>query len=103
MAVVMVMRWQGISPADYDQARDVVGWERDPAEGGLNHTAWFDTDGALRVVDVWESAEAFDRFANERLMPGLAAAGLLEGKGEPEVTFAELHRHWAPDRVSATM
>lgn len=102
MAVVMAMRWQGISPADYDQAREVVGWERDPAEGGLDHVAWFDTDGALRVIDVWESAEAFDRFSNERLMPGLAGAGLLEGKGEPEVTISELHAHWAPDRLSAT-
>jgi hypothetical protein len=92
----MSMRWAGITPDEYEQAREVVGWERDPAVGGLNHVAWFDSDGALRVVDVWEHEEDFQRFANDRLMPGLASAGLLDGKGEPEVTFAPLQRHWSP-------
>jgi hypothetical protein len=101
MAVVMLMRWEGITPEDYDQAVDAVGWERDPAQGGRNHVAWFDADGALRVMDVWDSPEDFQRFADERLMPGLASAGLLEGKSEPEVSFAALHRHWSPDRESA--
>ena len=101
MAVVMSMRWQGIGPADYDQAREQVGWEREPAVGGRNHVAWFDSDGSLRVVDVWDSAEDFQRFADERLMPGLAAAGLLEGRGEPEVSFSPLHRQWSPIQESA--
>ena len=101
MAVVMTMRWQGITPQDYDQAVDVVGWEREPAQGGRNHVAWFDSDGALRVVDVWDSPEDFQHFADERLMPGLASAGLLEGKGEPEVSFAPLHRQWSPDQEVA--
>ena len=100
MAVVMTMRWDGITPADYNQAMEVVGWERDPAEGGRNHVAWFDADGALRVLDIWDSPADFERFSNERLMPGLASAGLLEGKSEPEVTFAPLHRHWAPGEAS---
>ncbi|HEY0417115.1 MAG TPA: hypothetical protein VGC78_12080 [Gaiellaceae bacterium] len=97
MAVVMSMSWPTISQAEYDKAREVVGWEREPAQGGRNHIAWFEPGGGLRVVDIWESQEDFDRFANERLMPGLAQAGLLEGKGEPEVTFAPLHAHWTPD------
>ena len=100
MAVVMQMRWAGISRDDYDQAVEAVGWERDPATGGRNHIAWFDDD-ALHVIDVWDSEEDFNRFAQDRLMPGLAAAGLLEGKGEPEVTFAPLHRQWSPDQVAA--
>lgn len=101
MAVVMSMRWEGIGPYEYDQALEHVGWEREPAQGGRNHVAWFDSDGALRVVDVWDSAEDFQRFADERLMPGLAAAGLLEGRGEPEVTIAPLHRQWSPIQESA--
>jgi hypothetical protein len=101
MAVVMTMRWQGISPEEYDQALELVGWEREPAQGGRNHVAWFGGDGALQVVDVWDSEEDFQRFADERLMPGLASAGLLEGKGEPDVSFAPLHRQWSPDQDAA--
>jgi hypothetical protein len=98
MAVVMSMRWPGITPEEYDQALEIVDWERLPAEGGLNHVAWFDGDGIFHVIDIWESPEAFQRFADERLMPGLASAGILEGKDEPEIAIAPLHRHWAPDR-----
>jgi hypothetical protein len=96
----MQMRWPGISRDDYDQAVDVVGWEKDHPTGGRTHIAWFD-DGALRVVDVWDSEDDFNRFAQDRLMPGLESAGILEGKGEPEVTFAPLHRQWSPDQAAA--
>jgi hypothetical protein len=98
--VVMQMHWVGLSPEDYDKALDVVGWERDHPTGGRTHVAWFD-GGALRVVDVWDSEEDFNRFAEERLMPGLATAGILEGKAEPTVTFARLHRQWSPDQAAA--
>jgi hypothetical protein len=97
VAVVMNMSWPAFSAADYDKAREAVGWERDAPPGGRNHVAWIEPGGGLRVVDVWESQEQFDQFANERLMPGLAQAGLLDGKGEPEITFAPLHAHWSPD------
>lgn len=100
MAVVMQMRWTGIDRDDYDKAVDAVGWERDPAPGGRTHIAWFEDD-ALRVVDVWDSEEDFNRFAQERLMPGLASAGILEGKGEPETTFTPLYRQWSPDQAAA--
>lgn len=32
-------------------------------------------DGGWRVVDVWESEDAFNKFAKERLGPAMAAAG----------------------------
>jgi hypothetical protein len=96
MAIVMTMRWATIAPEDYEAAREVVGWETDPPAGGRHHIAWF--DGGLNVVDVWDSEQEFQRFADERLMPGLAGAGLLEGKDEPEIKIAPLHRQWSPDR-----
>jgi hypothetical protein len=101
MAVVMQMRWPGITAADYDKAREVVGWERDHPHGGRDHVAWFDSDGVFHVIDVWDSEEDFQRFADERLMPGLSSAGILEGKDEPEVTFAPLHRWWSPIQEEA--
>jgi hypothetical protein len=101
MAVVMQMRWPGITVPEYEKARETVRWEEDRPAGAHAHVAWFDGDGVFHVLDVWDSPEDFQRFADERLMPGLASAGILEGKAEPEVTFEPLHRHWSPDRQAA--
>ncbi|MFK4148411.1 hypothetical protein [Streptomyces sp. NPDC004065] len=88
MAVVLSMRWAGVTPEQYDAVRDLVGWEENWADGGVLHVAWFE-EGALRVVDVWESQEDFERFSRERLEAGVTKAGLT---GTPEVAFHPLHR-----------
>jgi hypothetical protein len=51
-----------------------------PVEGLLAHIAGQGENG-FRVVDVWESEEAFRRFG-ERLMPILQEIGI---EGEPEI------------------
>lgn len=88
MAVVMQMTWQGVTPEQYDQARETVGWETDAPSGGIFHVAWFE-GGALRVLDVWETEEAFQLFVDGRLMPGVAEVGI---EGEPEVAFQPAYR-----------
>jgi hypothetical protein len=88
MAVVMQMRWEGITPAQYDQVRDKVGWETDPPEGGITHIAWFE-GGAARVVDAWATAEQFQTFADQRLMPAVAELGIA---GQPEISIQPAHR-----------
>jgi hypothetical protein len=92
MAVMMVMRWRGITPAQYEQAMEEIGWERDPAPGGLYHVAAFDAEG-LRVTDVWESPEQFNAFVQTRLMPGVQRLGI---PGQPEVELLPAHRVYAP-------
>jgi len=92
MATAMVMRFPGITPDTYDEACERIGWERDPADGGLFHAAYFD-DGVLRVFDVWESPEHFQRFTEERLAPGLAAMGVT---AQPEVELHAVHRLFQP-------
>src|SRR4051794_13606140 len=52
--IVMQMRWAGVTPEQYEEARSRVDWEGDPADGGVFHVAGFDESG-LRVTDVWES------------------------------------------------
>jgi uncharacterized protein YodC (DUF2158 family) len=88
MAVVMNMRWAGVTPAQYDEVRDLVQWETVAPAGGKYHVAWFDDDG-LRVCDVWDSAEQFQAFTETQLMPGVMKAGI---QGEPEVTITPAHR-----------
>lgn len=51
-----------------------------PVPGILSHAAG-ESPGGFRVVDVWESEEAFTAFG-EHLMPVMAEIGV---EGEPEV------------------
>jgi hypothetical protein len=92
MAVVMYMRWTGVTPEQYDAAREIVDWEGETPEGALFHAAAFDDDG-LRVFDMWESGEAFQRFVDERLKAGVEEVGI---EGDPEVEIYEIHRTFTP-------
>jgi hypothetical protein len=46
------------------------------------------TDEGFRVIDVWETKEAWERFQAERVAPAIAALG---GPARPEPTFRDLH------------
>ena len=96
MAVVMNMRWNGVTPEQYDAVRKIVNWEGDRPEGSIHHVAWFDDAGA-RVVDLWETAEDFQRFVDERLMAGVAQAGV---QGQPDVEIQPAHAIYAPNEVA---
>jgi predicted ester cyclase len=92
MAVVMTMRWAGVTPEQYDELRDIVAWDVTPVPGALYHCAAFDDQG-IRVTDVWERAEDFDHFVATRLMPGVHKVGVL---GEPAIEIHPAHSVWAP-------
>src|SRR5262245_53514254 len=47
-----------------------------PPPGGLLHLAGPHPDGGWLIVDVWESADAFERFAGERLLPAARELGI---------------------------
>ena len=89
---VMLMRWAGVTPEQYEEAREVINWEGDLPDGALLHLAGFDGDD-LRVTDVWESQEQFERFVGERLMPGVKQIGI---EGEPEVHFYPVQNLFNP-------
>ena len=86
--VVMSMRWRGVTQDQYEEAREVVNWEGDVPDGAVLHVAGFDGDG-VRVTDVWESEDQFNRFVEERLMPGVQQVGI---QGQPEVEFFPVQR-----------
>jgi predicted ester cyclase len=92
MSVIVTLRWPDVRPEQYDELRDVVGWETEPAPGGLFHCAAFDEAG-IRVTDVWETAEQFETFVATRLMPGVHKIGVL---GEPTVEIHPAHAVFAP-------
>jgi heme-degrading monooxygenase HmoA len=92
MPSLMQMRWEGVTPEQYEAIRAASEFESDPADGGLVHSVWFD-DGAMRVIDVWESPEQFQAFFESRVAPAVQEHGL---EGEPEVEWVELHNHFNP-------
>jgi hypothetical protein len=64
MAVAVVMDFEGATLDQYDQVVAKMGLSAGGAgpPGALFH--WVtETDGGVRVTDVWETREQFDRFA----------------------------------------
>jgi len=47
----------------------------------------------MHLTDVWESAEDFQRFVDDRLMPVVQEMGI---EGDPEVTILPAHTVFAP-------
>jgi quinol monooxygenase YgiN len=68
----------------------MFGTKQAPAvDGCLIHTMGEGPKG-YRVVDVWESREAFDRFMNDQLMPAVEQAGMDNTSGpQPEIVELE--------------
>ena len=89
MTIVMQMHWPEVSTEQYHQAREVVGWETDRPAGARLHVAWMADDG-FHVWDVWDSAEQFNTFVENRLQPGVAQVGI---DGQPKVEIVPCHAH----------
>ncbi len=87
MAVAMFLRWEGFTKEQYDAARALVPFDRETAPGGLFHVAAFDEHG-IHVTDIWESAEQFQTFLTERLLPAVAQ---LEIPGHPDIEIVPVH------------
>ena len=87
MAIVLVHQGSGLTKESYEEAvRRLTGKTRLessadwPVEGLLAHAAG-EAEGGFRVVDVWESEEAAQRFG-ETLIPILQEVGV---EAQPEM------------------
>lgn len=78
MAVTFVMEIPGGTAEQYDAVMEKVGLAgpNPPIhEGALFHCAYA-TESGWRVIDVWESEEAFGRFYAERLGDAIASTDI---------------------------
>jgi hypothetical protein len=75
VAVAMMVDNPEGSQESYDKIRALVGLEK-PA-GGIFHLAGPGPTGGWRVIEVWESEEAAQRFFEERFFPALRELGLI--------------------------
>ena len=71
MAIFAIFTGKGITKKMYESLRPEVNWEKNNPAGALFHACSFDDKGDLRVVDVWESAEAMNQFVATRLQPAM--------------------------------
>ena len=92
MPIMMTMQWDGVTVEQYEQVRKDVNWEGNHPPGGMFHVASF-SPGGLRVTDLWESADQFNRFVEQRLMPGVMRSGI---KTQPKIEINPVHALFTP-------
>ncbi len=73
------------STTNYERVNEALGLDENPPAGGLVHTAGFDEEaGVFRVFDIWESADAWNTFFQERLLP--VVQPMMEAGAPPPAT-----------------
>jgi hypothetical protein len=87
------MKWDGVTPAQYEAVRKLTNWEGNVPKGAVFHACGF-TKSGMRVTDIWESPEDFNSFVESRLMPAVKQIGIV---GEPKVKLLPLHHIFTPD------
>ena len=94
MAVAVQMDFEGATLDQYDQICKNMGLTpKGPGPAGaISHFATM-TDSGLRVVDVWESREQFEKFAQEQIGPLSQEVGI---EGQPTMQFFEVHNYFTP-------
>jgi hypothetical protein len=91
MTVGVQLEFRGGSLDQYDEIVKRMGFTPGGkgAPGGLFH--WVTkTDDGIRVIDVWDAKENFEKFAQEKIGPISQEVGVT---GPPEVTFFEVHNY----------
>jgi hypothetical protein len=93
MATVMMMEWPGVTQDQYNRVMSDLGLDKNPPVGAIFHVAGFTTSG-LRVLDIWDSQQAFERFQKERLAATVQKVGIT---GQPNVQFLPVHNLYTPN------
>jgi hypothetical protein len=80
-----------VTPDQYDAVHAALDTEGNPPDGLIAHSARID-DGTVRVLDIWESPEAFGAFAESRLGPTIQETLGDDAPTErPQPRVTELH------------
>jgi hypothetical protein len=95
MAVGLRLKFDGGTQAQYDTIHGHMNVEGDPPEGMIFHSSG-PIDGGWGVIDVWESREAFDRFAGTRLRPAVQELGDRAFPNPPDIKEFPVHNYTKP-------
>ena len=77
-----------ITKSQYDALRKEVNWEKQQPNGGVFHCASFDDSDHIHVADVWESADAMNKFVEQRLAPAMQKLKIAP----PDVAVYPVHK-----------
>ncbi|MFN2466718.1 MAG: hypothetical protein ABR521_01090 [Gaiellaceae bacterium] len=91
MAVGVILEFEGATLEQYDQVIAKMGFSPGGAgaPGGLFH--WVTpTESGIRVTDVWQDRETFERFAEDQIGPITAEVGI---PSPPSISFFEVHNY----------
>ena len=91
MPVAIEMDFPGATLEQYDQVMEKMGLTGGGSipPGAIFHWVAATPEG-IRVVDVWETREAFEKFAQEQIGPKTREVGI---EGEPQTRIHEVHNH----------
>ena len=94
MAIGVEQSFPGATLEQYDEVVQKMGFTHGGpgAPGGISHFV-SKTDDGIRVVDVWQSKEQFETFAQDKIGPYAAAVGF---PAPPVVHFFEVHNYLTP-------
>ena len=94
MAVAVQLDFDGATLAQYDEICGKMGLTpKGPGpSGAISHFATM-TGTGLRVVDVWQTKEQFEKFAQEQIGPYSADVGMT---APPRMEFFEVHNYFTP-------
>lgn len=87
MAVGVLQEFES-SVEEYDKVSEKLDTKSNPPEGAIVHCGTDLGGGKMRVFDVWESKQAFEKFVEERLGPAIAE---VAGPDAPAPTVMEVH------------
>ncbi len=91
MAVAVQLDFRGGTLEQYDQVIEKMGLQPGGPGGPGSLFHWVTrTEDGIRVTDVWESQEAFDAFANEKIGPITQEVGV---PNPPEIQVFEVHNY----------
>ena len=84
-----------VSREEYDRIDQAI---PDEPEGLIVHTA-SEKDGRIRVVDIWESKDAYQRFERETLMPAIQGVVEAPQGGPPPMDEFEIYNIRRPSHA----
>jgi hypothetical protein len=92
MPVAVELNYPGTTKDNYDAIIKAMGspGPGSPHPGGaLFHWSAATSDG-FRVVDVWDTREHFEQFAQEQIAPVAEQAGMAD----PEIQYTDIHNYY---------
>jgi len=92
MTVVTTIDVYDMPKSEYRAVLDRMGVEARPEPGIYLHVT-AQTDFGYRIIEIWDSQDGFEEFAQRRMVPALEQLGIDR---KTEITVKPLHNLFAP-------